>query len=78
MSLRASYAGITLLALLGSDVVVSAADDNKREPNIKTAEAIELFVSCESNYPLFCRSNGTTATSRKPLRRPVLFWQFRP
>ena len=37
MTLRASYAGITLLALLGSDVVASAADDNKREPNIKTA-----------------------------------------
>ena len=52
MTLRASYAGITLLALLGSDVVASAADDNKREPNIQTAEAIELFVSCESNYPL--------------------------
>ena len=52
MTLTASYAGITLLALLGNDVVASAADDNKREPNIKTAEAIELFVSCESNYPL--------------------------
>ena len=52
MTLRASYAGITLLALLGSGVVASAEDDNKREPNIKTAEAIELFVSCESNYPL--------------------------
>jgi hypothetical protein len=52
MTLRASCAGITLLALLGSDVVASAMDDNKREPNIKTAEAIELFVSCESSYPL--------------------------
>ena len=52
MRLRASYAGITLLALLGSDVVASAMDDNKREPNIKTAEAIELFVSCENSYPL--------------------------
>jgi hypothetical protein len=49
---RAFYAGIALLALLGSEVVASAADANKREPNIKTAEAIELFVSCESNYPL--------------------------
>ena len=52
MTLRASCAGITLLALLGSDVVASAMDDNKREPNIKTAEAIELFVSCENSYPL--------------------------
>ena len=40
-----------MLALLGGDVVASAMDDNKRA-NIKTAEAIELFVSCESNYPL--------------------------
>ena len=52
MTLRAAYAGITLLALLGSDVVVSAVDDNTREPNIRTAEVIELFVACESNYPL--------------------------
>jgi hypothetical protein len=43
---------MTLLALLGSDMVASAVDDNKREPNIKTAEAIELFFGCESNYPL--------------------------
>jgi hypothetical protein len=52
MTLRASYAGITLLALLGNNMVASAADENKQEPNIKTAEAIELFVSCESSYPL--------------------------
>ena len=52
MTPRASHAGIALLALLGSNVVALAADNNKREPNIKTAEAIELFVSCESNYPL--------------------------
>ena len=50
MTLRASYAGITLLALLGSDVVASAADDNKREPN--TRQGNRTFVSCESNYPL--------------------------
>jgi hypothetical protein len=41
-----------LLALLGSDGVATAVDDSKREPNIWRAEAIELFVSCESNYPL--------------------------
>jgi hypothetical protein len=37
MALRAS-AGITLLALLASDVVASAADDNNREPNTWTAD----------------------------------------
>ena len=47
-----SYAGIALLGLLGSDVVAYAVDDGKREANVKTAEAIELFVACESNYPL--------------------------
>ena len=52
MTLRASYAGVTLLALLGNNMVASAADENKQKPNIKTAEAIELFVSCESSYPL--------------------------
>jgi hypothetical protein len=51
MALRASV-GITLLALLASDVVASAADDNNREPNTWTAETNELFVSCESSYPL--------------------------
>jgi hypothetical protein len=38
--------------LLGSDVVAFAVDDSKRGANIKTAETIELFVACESNYPL--------------------------
>ena len=46
MTLRASYAGVTSLALLGNNMVASAADENKQEPNIKTAEAIELFVCC--------------------------------
>jgi hypothetical protein len=52
MTLRASYVGITPLVLLGSDVVAFAVDDSKRLTNIKTAEAIELFVACASNYPL--------------------------
>jgi Trp operon repressor len=52
MALTASFAGITLLALLGGDGVATAADDSKREPNIWTAEAIEPFVCCESSYPL--------------------------
>ena len=52
MRLRAFCAGLTLLGLLGSDVVASAADDSKRLANIKAAEAIELFFVCESNYPL--------------------------
>jgi hypothetical protein len=52
MRLRASYVGITLLGLLGSDVVAFAVDDSKRLANIQTAEAIELFVACASNYPL--------------------------
>ena len=52
MTLRASCVGITLLGLLGSDVVAFAVDDSKRLANIETAEAIELFVACESNYPL--------------------------
>jgi hypothetical protein len=50
MALRASFAGITLLALLRSDGAATAADDSKREP--WGAGAIELFVSCESSYPL--------------------------
>jgi len=52
VTLRASCVGITLLGLLGSDVVAFAVDDSKRLANIKTAEAIELFVACGSNYPL--------------------------
>jgi hypothetical protein len=40
MTLRSSYAGITLLALLVSDVV--AVDDNKREPNIKSERRASL------------------------------------
>ena len=52
MTLKASYVGITLLGLLGSDVVAFAVDDSKRLANIQTAEAIELFVACASNYPL--------------------------
>jgi hypothetical protein len=42
MTLRASCAGITLLALLVSDVVASAVDDNKREPNIKSERPATL------------------------------------
>jgi hypothetical protein len=52
MTLKASYVGITLLGLLGSDVVAFCADDSKGLANIKTAEAIELFVTCGSNNPL--------------------------
>ena len=39
-----------MLGLLGSDVVAFAVDDSKRLANIQTAEAIELFVACASNY----------------------------
>ena len=77
MTLRASCAGITLLALLGSDVVASAMDDNKREPNIKRQRQSN-FSSPARTAIRCCRSNGITATSRKPLRRSVLFWEFRP
>ena len=66
MTLRASHAGITLLALLGSDVVASAMDDNKREPNIKTQRQSNFSAPARATIRC-CRSNGITATLRKPL-----------
>ena len=52
MRLIAFCAGLTLLGLLGSDVVASALDDSDGEANIKTVETLELFAACESSYPL--------------------------
>jgi hypothetical protein len=52
MRLRAFCAGLTLLWLLGSSVIASAADDGERETGVKTAETLELFAACESSYPL--------------------------
>ena len=49
MRLRAFCAGLTLLGL---DVVASTVDDSEGEANVKTAETLELFAACESNYPL--------------------------
>jgi hypothetical protein len=58
MRLRAFCAGMTLLGLLGSDVVASTVDDGKREADIKVAEAFELSVTCESNFPFLSLSWG--------------------
>ena len=40
MRLRAFCAGLTLLGLLGSDVVASTVDDGKREADIKVKFAL--------------------------------------
>jgi len=47
--LKALCAGIGLLGLLGSDGI---ADDGEAGANIKAQGALELYVSCESSYPL--------------------------
>ena len=52
MRLRAFFAGLTLLGLLGSSVIASAANDGERKTGVKTAETLELFAACESSYPL--------------------------
>jgi len=52
MRLRAFCAGITVFGLLGSSVIASSADDRERNAGVNTAEVLELFVACESNYPL--------------------------
>ena len=52
MRLRAFFAGLTLLGLLGSSVIASAANDGERKTRVETAETLELFAGCESNYPL--------------------------
>ena len=76
MTLKALCAGLGVLGLLASDALASGSDNGAEGANAADGETLELFISCESSYPLYL-SNGETATIRKPPRRPVSFWRFR-
>jgi hypothetical protein len=52
MTLKAFCAGLGVLGLLASDALASMSDDAAGDANAADEEALELFISCESKYPL--------------------------
>ena len=52
MTLKALCAGLGVLGLLASDVLASGSDDGAEDANAADGETLELFISCESSYPL--------------------------
>jgi hypothetical protein len=52
MTLKALCLTLGLLGLLSGDAIASPFNDGDGRSNIKTEEAIELFVTCEASFPL--------------------------
>jgi hypothetical protein len=52
MTLKAFCAGLGVLGLLASDALASMSEDAAGDANAAEEETLELFISCESKYPL--------------------------
>ena len=52
MTLKAFCAGLGVLGLLASDALASMSDDAAGDVSAADEETLELFISCESKYPL--------------------------
>jgi hypothetical protein len=52
MTLKALCVTLSLLGSLNGDAVASPSNESDGRSNIKTEELIELFVTCESSFPL--------------------------
>jgi hypothetical protein len=52
MTLKAFCAGLGVLGLLASDALASMSGDAAGDANAADEKALELFISCESKYPL--------------------------
>ena len=52
MTLKALCVTLGLLGLLTGDAISSPFNEVADVSNIKTEEAIELFVTCEASFPL--------------------------
>ena len=52
MTLKAFCAGLGVLGLLASDALASMSDDAAGGVSAADEETLELFISCESKYPL--------------------------
>jgi len=52
MTLKAFCAGLGVLGLLASDALASMFDDAAGDVSAADEETLELFISCESKYPL--------------------------
>jgi hypothetical protein len=52
MALKAFCAGLGVLGLLASDALASMSEDAAGDANAADEETLELFISCESKYPL--------------------------
>ena len=52
MTLKAVCVTLGLLGLLSGDAIASQFNGGGGRSNIKTEEAIELFVTCEASFPL--------------------------
>ena len=52
MTLEALCVTLGLLGLLSGEAIASPFNEGDGRSNIKTQEAIELFVTCEASFPL--------------------------
>ena len=52
MTLKAFCAGLGVFGLLVSDALASMSDDAAGDVSAADEETLELFISCESKYPL--------------------------
>jgi hypothetical protein len=52
MTLKALCAGRGVLGLLASDALAFMSDDGAEDANAADGETLELFISCDSSYPL--------------------------
>jgi hypothetical protein len=52
MTLKALCVTLGLLGLLSDDAIASPFDEGDGRSNIKTEEAIEVFVTCETTFPV--------------------------
>jgi hypothetical protein len=52
MTLKALCAGLGVLGLLASDALATGSDDGAEDANAADGETLDLFISCESKYPL--------------------------
>jgi hypothetical protein len=52
MTLKVFCAGLGVLGLLASDALAFMSDDAGGDANAADEETLELFISCESSYPL--------------------------
>ena len=72
MTLKALCVTLGLLGLLSGDAIASPFNDGDGRSNIKTEEAIELFITCEASFPLLSlrwddRDNAQAAEKARTL-----------